>query len=240
LLLQLELGLGAMRRLYICAFALLLWFSAAGVAASRQPPETAVCDATADYFLGTEDYPQAIRLHLAVLKREPSDALAHYHLGFAYGMVGRTSDEIQQYQQAAALGLRLFDLFLNLGLARFDAGDLIGATAALRTASSLTGRPEPHFDLGLIYERRGMFREAESAIRRALALAPNQPDYLNMLAVVAAEQGDFSRARDIWTSIIARDPFYQAAAANLRVSRAVRTATAAQEATVAQASGPVR
>ena len=188
-------------------------------AAPKHRPEAAVCDASADYFLGMEDYPEAIGLHLNVLRHDPGNALAHYHLGFAYGMVGQTKAEIRQYQQAVALGLRTFDLFLNLGLARFESGDLISATEALRTASSLTERPEPHFDLGLVYERRGMFREAEAEILRVLATEPNRSDYLNMLAVIAVEKGNSARAQDIWVSILSRDPRYQPAAENLRILR---------------------
>ena len=36
-----------------------------------------------------EDYSSAVTLHRKFLSSHPNDALAHYHLGFAYGMVGR-------------------------------------------------------------------------------------------------------------------------------------------------------
>jgi Flp pilus assembly protein TadD len=47
-----------------------------------------VCDVGADYSLGVEDYTKAIRLHREVVRRFPEKALAHYHLGFALGMMG--------------------------------------------------------------------------------------------------------------------------------------------------------
>src|SRR5216684_9229253 len=76
-----------------------------------------ICDVDADVALGVEDYPLAIALHRKVLRANNDNALAHYHLGFAYGMTGRLSDEISEYLAAAKLGLNKWDLFLNLGLA---------------------------------------------------------------------------------------------------------------------------
>ena len=86
---------------------------------SQQPaaPYEQICDIRADAALGLKDYQTAIRLHRYLLRSHPNDALAHYHLGFAYGMVGRSAEEIDEYQKAVTLGLHSWDLFLNLGLA---------------------------------------------------------------------------------------------------------------------------
>src|SRR5271168_1037692 len=81
------------------------------------PSKEEICDVNADFALGREDYPAAIALHLKVLRADNGNALAHYHLGFAYGMSGRITDEISEYLMAAKLGLVNWDLFLNLGLA---------------------------------------------------------------------------------------------------------------------------
>ena len=50
--------------------------------------EQQVCDVGADHAPGVEHYSEAIRLHTEVVHKRPDDALAHYHLGFAEGMVG--------------------------------------------------------------------------------------------------------------------------------------------------------
>jgi tetratricopeptide (TPR) repeat protein len=111
----------------------------AGVAADptfKHLPEAGeeVCDVQADFSLGTEDYPTAIRLHKQVIGRDPKNALAPYHLGFAYGMVGRHQEEIDEYQRAVELGLTDWTLFLNLGLARFAQGNFKTDTDALKVA----------------------------------------------------------------------------------------------------------
>ena len=62
-----------------------------------------VCEVRADYALGIEDYPEAIRLHAEVVRKHPDNALAHYHLGFAEGMLGNRTAELAEYKRAAAL-----------------------------------------------------------------------------------------------------------------------------------------
>jgi hypothetical protein len=68
--------------------------------------EQQVCDASADYSLGIEDYSETIRRNLDVVRKHPDNALAHYHLGFALGMADDRMSELREYQQAEALGLR--------------------------------------------------------------------------------------------------------------------------------------
>src|SRR5713101_488877 len=100
-MLPLGVGLRSTRLVLTC---LVLLFSAA--ASSRvAATETEVCNLNADFALGLEDYSTAIVLHQKLLRAHPDDALAHYHLGFAYGMVGRTREEISEYLIAERLGL---------------------------------------------------------------------------------------------------------------------------------------
>ena len=90
-----------------------------------------VCNVPADFFLGMEDYPSAIRLDREVLAHDPQNALAHYHLGFACGMVGRRQEELKEYRQAVSLGLTDWTLLLNLGLAYLEQGEPKSAADAL-------------------------------------------------------------------------------------------------------------
>jgi|HubBroStandDraft_1064217.scaffolds.fasta_scaffold341917_1 hypothetical protein len=54
-----------------------------------------ICDVRADYALGVEDYSEAVRLHAEVLGEHPDSALAHYHLGYAEGMIGNGRAELR-------------------------------------------------------------------------------------------------------------------------------------------------
>jgi hypothetical protein len=70
-----------------CEATLLLSLSIACIASAGRTKQQ-VCDIRADYGLGIADYPEAIRLHAQVARNHPDNALAHYHLGFAEGMMG--------------------------------------------------------------------------------------------------------------------------------------------------------
>jgi len=180
--------------------------------------ERQVCDVSADYSLGIEDYPDAIRRHLDVVRRHPDNALAHYHLGFALGMVGDRMSEVREYQRAEALGLRSWDLFLNFGLAQLENGDLEAATDSLRHAVLLGGNhSESHFNLALVDERRGMLADAEHESLASLQLNPDQPDARNLLGVIYAQEGKTAGAVLVWSGLVREVPGYEPARANLAI-----------------------
>ena len=180
--------------------------------------EKQVCDVSADYSLGVEDYPEAIRLHVEVVHKHPDDAVAHYHLGFALGMVGNRMAEVREYQRAEALGLTSWDLFLNLGLAQLENGDLNSATDSLQRAVLLgEDHSESHLNLALVEERRGMLADAENETLTSLKLNPDQPDARNLLGVIYAQEGKIARASLVWRDLVRDLPDFEPARINLVV-----------------------
>jgi tetratricopeptide (TPR) repeat protein len=210
--------------LRVAGLALLITFSA-GASSQAAVADKEICDVRADLALGLEDYPTAIMLHSNFLRSHPNDALAHYHLGFAYGMLGRQPEEISEYRAAANLGLDKWDLFLNLGLAYLDDGKLAQAAAALEHAVFL--RPEQaesHFNLALVYEREARLGEALREITTCRSLDPADPDKWNTNAIICTEIGDLACADDIWTHLSHAVPDYRPARANLMILREAQMA----------------
>jgi Flp pilus assembly protein TadD len=203
-------------RVAFTAAILLLSLSTARIARAAERGEQQVCNIRADYALGVEDYADAIRLHSKIVRKHPDDALAHYHLGFAEGMVGNRTAELSEYQRAAALGLRNWDLFLNLGLAQLEDGDLDAATDNLRQAVLLgEDHPESHFNLALVYARRGLLDDAERETLASLRLDPQQPDTRNLLGVINAQKGKTAGAWLVWRELVREVPDYEPARKNL-------------------------
>ncbi|HUO04891.1 MAG TPA: tetratricopeptide repeat protein [Candidatus Binataceae bacterium] len=190
-----------------------------------------VCDSLADYFLGMEDYPEAIRRHRIVVREHPDNALAHYHLGFAYGVMGDHRHELSEYRKAIDLGFGDWQLFLNLGLLYLETGNTRDATEVLRLATLLgPSQPETHFNLALAYERdgvrakngagrRGSLEMAEQEALFSLEIDPDQPDARNTLGTIYAEEGEFDRAMAEWTELAAANPGYTPARTNLQILR---------------------
>jgi Tfp pilus assembly protein PilF len=196
---------------------MLMWLCGPPVLAAN-PREQQICDATADHYLVTQDYAEAVRLHREYLQKHPANALAHYHLGFAYGMTGEGTREINEYERATALGLLRWDLFLNLGIAFLVDGNLPAATDALRHAVRLDSeQPEPHYGLGLVYERRNMLTEAEQEMLTTLRLDPERLDARNMLGVIYARQGKKAEASAQWSALLREAPGYSPARTNLAI-----------------------
>jgi len=180
--------------------------------------EEQICDPLADYALGMEDYPKAVKLHQEVIRKHPGFALAYYHLGFAYGVLGDHNRELADYQKAVELGLSDWALFLNLGRLYLENNHLDQASDAFRLAALLAPlRPETHYNLGLVYERLGRFHKAEQEILLSLRLQPEQTDARNMLGVIYAEERNFARAHEEWADLKRSYPDYTPAIANLAI-----------------------
>jgi Flp pilus assembly protein TadD len=210
-----RLGVGLPLLFAASALALLLPCIASSWAAASKE-ET--CDVDADFALGLGYYPAAITLHRKVLRAHNDNALAYYHLGFAYGMTGRKRDEINEYLAAARLGLNKWDLFLNLGLAYLGENDGPKAIKALQTAALLgPTHPEAHFNLAIAYEKGNRLREALQEIIVSLHLAPEDPDERNTKGIICAELGDLVCARDEWTHLVQFAPAYAPARVNLAI-----------------------
>lgn len=180
--------------------------------------ENQVCDPVADYYLGMEDYPDAIARHRIVIREHPDNALAHYHLGFAYGMTGHHTLELRQYREAIELGLSDWQLFVNLGIVYLAEGRASDATEVMRLATLLGPlQPATHLNLGLAYERRAEYADAEQEILLSLSLDPNQVDARNTLGLLYAEEGRYKLAREEWSELLAADPDYTPARKNLEI-----------------------
>jgi tetratricopeptide (TPR) repeat protein len=165
-----------------------------------------------------EDYPEAIRRHQLVIREHPQNALAYYHLGFAYGVMGDHQRELADYDKAIELGLSDWELFLNLGLLYAETGHLDDAIQVLQLAALLAPyRPETHFNIGVLDERQGMYQKAEQEILLSLRLDPFQDDARNTLGVIYAEEGNYERAHREWADLVQSNREYAPARANLAI-----------------------
>jgi tetratricopeptide (TPR) repeat protein len=177
-----------------------------------------LCDVEADFALGIEDYPAAIKLHRQLIDAHRGDALAHYHLGFAYSMTGNVAGEISEYLTAVKLRLHKWDLFLNLGLAYLSQNETQKATEALETAVALgPDHAEAHFNLAIAYEKENRLPEALEQITTSLHHEPNDLDAHNAKAIICVEMDDRACARDEWTHVVQVAPDYVPARLNLAI-----------------------
>ena len=106
------------RRLYIINIIILIW----GLAGCAKPmldgwiqkPKKWVCNKKADYEFKRENYRTSILLHEKLLVKEPFNALAMYHLGYAYGKIGNHQKEVFYYKKSIQAGFHEDNIFFNL------------------------------------------------------------------------------------------------------------------------------
>jgi tetratricopeptide (TPR) repeat protein len=149
-----------------------------------------VCPEFADLPLRLGLYEEAIKEHRRVVLEEPENALAHYHLGYAYGQVGTHTREVEEYKRAVDLGLAREDLFYNLGMAYGEVGDLDQAEEAFRQAVAMAPTDgENRRALGMVYYEQLLFEEAVAFCKQATLLEPENPHAWHCLALALAGAG---------------------------------------------------
>jgi tetratricopeptide (TPR) repeat protein len=155
-----------------------------------------VCPESADLPLRHGLYEQAINGHLRVIDEEPENALAHYHLGYAYGQLGEHVREVQEYERALDLGLTREDLFFNLGMAYAELGAFDKAEQALRRAVTIAPESaDNHRALGMVYYEQSHFHEAIASCERATRLEPEDPHAWHCFALALAGAGRLEDSR---------------------------------------------
>src|SRR5262245_30415147 len=81
----------------------------------------------------------------------------------------------------------------------------------------------PHYQLGDALRVRGECAAAIPAYARALELVPDHLDARNHLGICLAETGHLAEARQVFESLLARDPGYERARNNLRTLSALES-----------------
>jgi tetratricopeptide (TPR) repeat protein len=182
----------------------------AGTAPPAPPPAAPrwQCDPEADAAIEREAFQQGIRLHEALLEARPDNALAWYHLGYAWGQTGNHAREIACYERALSLGYTQDDgLFFNAGMAHLELDQVPQALAAFQQAVALNPEgADNHFGLALALQAAGDERAAEARLRQAVLLDPDHIDARLHLALSCIQRGDTGGARAELQAVLAREP----------------------------------
>ena len=170
------------------------------------------CNEEADRALAQGDVETGIRLHQRLLETQPDNALAIYHLGYAYGQMGDHDREIACYERAWELGLENDELLFNLGMAYGETGRTGKAVQALRKAVKAAPRKADYrVGLGLALESKGDLGPAARAFQQAVRLDPSLTDARLFLARVYIQTGQTGPAREQLLEILQLDPYHPGA-----------------------------
>jgi tetratricopeptide (TPR) repeat protein len=167
-----------------------------------------VCDKKADLYLERGDWDKAIESHERCVLEKPDCALAHYHLGYAYGFKGKHQREIDEYERAIELGLKRYDLFYNLGMVYAEYRmDYDKALEVFKQAEGMKSEnDEIHYALALAY----WFKEAESdavmELMKTINLNPRHLEAHSLLGEIYFQRGQYDFAKAEWEIVLGIDP----------------------------------
>ena len=203
-----------LRFIFLCAFPVFLAGISVGAGCSKpisikKPPseKTWTCDIAADDAMKRGDYHAALLLHERLLEKEPDNALALYHLGYAYGQTGNHQSEVRCYEKAIALGFTKDAIFFNLGMAYGELNQIEKSLNAFQKAVSLDpDNADNHFGLAMSYQRRLTDELAEAEFLKAIELDPEHIDARLYLSLLYADMGELGKAIQQLRTILEMDP----------------------------------
>lgn len=137
----------------------------------------------------------------------PDHAGLATNLGIAHEMLGRFDEAVICLKRAAALAPRNQDIKLALAHALESRGDVAEARAITEAiVQGEAGNARALLQLGTIDLALQDYSSAESALLRALELAPDDPDTLRNLSVLLLECGRFDEALNVAERAHLRSP----------------------------------
>jgi tetratricopeptide (TPR) repeat protein len=115
----------------------------------------------------------SLRFSTLAMKVDPSSELAKRNYDAAQKVVNSLRGQISEFSNALKTQPDNANLYFNLGVTHYRAGDLQGAVRHLQDAIARNQNLSPaHAQLGNVFARMGELDRAEVSLRKALQIAP--------------------------------------------------------------------
>ncbi len=174
--------------------------------------KTWTCDKAADDAMQRHDYEAAIPLHQRLLEKEPANARALYHLGYAYGQTDNHAEEVFYYEKAIALGFKQDGIFFNLGMAYGELNQIEQSIRAFEEALHIDpDSADNHFGLAIAYQRSVVDTLAEKEFLKAIEIDPAHVDARLYLSLLYTDMGELQKACEQLRKILEIDPSHTGA-----------------------------
>ncbi|MFH1487759.1 MAG: tetratricopeptide repeat protein [Pseudomonadota bacterium] len=129
------------------------------------------CDKEADDLMQRGDIEEAVIRHQKYLEKFPDNALALYHLGYAYGRMGDHIKEVAFYNKAVALGLKNEQIYFNLGMAYGESNQPDQAVRAFLMGLEINPESlDNRFGLAMAYHQKGASQKAVEQLKKILKI----------------------------------------------------------------------
>ena len=184
---------GPVRWVFLCLFAAAVTAGCSQTVADKGgvTDRKWTCDREADEAMEKKDYARGVVLHERFLKKSGQNALAMYHLGYAWGQSGDHEREVACYEKAISLGFREGQIFFNLGMAYGEVNRIEDAIKALKEAVRIDPEnPEYHYGLAMAFRANGQERQCREELLETLEKDPGHMDAKRALEGVHINRRD--------------------------------------------------
>ena len=157
-------------------------------------------DALNDPEIAKKNYIEAIRIDSRFFP-------AKNNLAMLYNRSGNNAEAVKLYREIVKENPELHEITYSLGLLLAEEKQFNEAIIFLeRAAKGLPQRARIHYNLGLLRQFMGRKAEAEASLATALALEPDNFQFLYAMADHYIKRGRYDNAASIATAMIERHP----------------------------------
>ena len=172
---------------------------------AKQPEAHIVLGLT---YLQKDQFDDAARALEEGIKQNPKSADLHFNLGTVYDKLNRFDDVVRVMEDAIKLDPHHADALNYLGYSYAERGVKIDQALSL-TKRAVALKPSNGYyvdSLAWALFKSGMFTEALAEMKRAVALAGDDPVLYEHLGDIYANQRNLPEAREAWLRALELDP----------------------------------
>ena len=150
---------------------------------------------------------EAVRNYRAAIEVDDLFYPAKVNLAMLYNQRGENDKAERLLREVLAVHPEMHEIAYSLGLLMAEMNQYDEAVEYLGKASKgMPERARVHYNLGLLLQRLKRYDEAETALQRALALDPDNMDYLHGVADSYLKRGEFRKAKRVAEHMISKHP----------------------------------
>jgi len=145
------------------------------------------------------------------LNLNPKHKESLHALGFINTRFGKYDEAISYYKQAISIDPKYSEAMNSLGVAYMETEKLDEALKYFNMAldNPFYSTPEkPYSNIGLVYYRKGDYRGAEDAVKKATIRNPNFPVAMYIQGLLYLQEGDDEAAMKKFTKALTIEPAY--------------------------------
>jgi tetratricopeptide (TPR) repeat protein len=149
---------------------------------------------------------EAVNVLQTAIKNDPTNGIAHYHLGIAYGQQGNLLQAENEWREAVRLRPDMIEAQRALAESSLRRGDMAALEESANQIISLrSASPEGYLFRAAAYINRRQYAKAEKDIRQAMTVAPQNPAPIVQMGNLNLIQKNFAEAAKWYQMGLDRD-----------------------------------